>query len=201
MASDSGPSEVIARVVAALTKANVPYMLTGSLASSLHGIPRSTQDIDIVIATDRPGLERLLGQFPEAEFYVSRDAAMQALRLTSLFNVIELASGWKIDFILRKARDFSHVEFERRMAAEALGISIHVATPEDVVLAKLEWAKRSESEKQLEDAAGVLESQGDRLDRAYLARWVGELGLEAQWDAVVRRVPQAGRTAFEEYEE
>jgi len=189
MASYSRPSEVIARVVAALTKANVSYMLTGSLASSLHGTPRSTQDIDVVIAPDRPGLERLMARFPEADFCVSRDAAMQAFRQTSLFNVIELASGWKIDFILRKARDFSRVEFERRMAADALGISIYVATPEDVILAKLEWAKRSESERQIEDAGGVLRVQGDRLERGYLARWVGELGLEAQWDAAVRRLP------------
>ena len=163
MASDGTPDEVIRRVVAALDVAGVPYMITGSLASSLHGAPRSTQDIDIVVAPNRESLERLLSAFPESRYYVSRNSAFSALRESSMFNVIDHASGWKIDFIIRKAREFSQREFERRVEVSALGMSLYMARPEDVLLAKLEWAKRSGSERQIEDVAAHFGTDQDRI--------------------------------------
>ena len=79
-------------------------MLTGSLASTVHGTPRATQDIDVVISPDRAGLERLLEQFPEQQYYVSREAALDAYERTELFNVIDSETGWKMDFLIRKNR-------------------------------------------------------------------------------------------------
>ena len=95
MASDEGAEGVIRRVLRALEVAGVPYMLTGSFASAFHGAPRTTQDVDIVIAPTLGSLQKLVGQFPEDEYYVSREAALQAYGAESLFNVIDLASGWK----------------------------------------------------------------------------------------------------------
>lgn len=185
MGSDSPPDEILSRLVGVLDAAAVPYMLTGSLASSIHGTPRSTQDIDLVIAPDEAGLERLLSSFPDDRYYVSPESARSAFRRASLFNVIDLESGWKIDFIFRKPREFSRVEFGRRIRADVLGIPISVATPEDVILAKLEWAKRSGSERQVEDAAGILRAQAGSLDSVYLEQWVESLGLREVW-AVAR---------------
>lgn len=185
MASDATPDEVIRRVVGALEGAGVPYMITGSLASSLHGAPRSTQDTNIVVAPDRESLERLLKEFPESQYYVSRNSALSALRETSMFNVIDHASGWKIDFIIRKEREFSQREFERRAEVSALGMNLYVARPEDVLLAKLEWAKRSGSESQIEDAAAIIRTQGDRLDTAYLQSWLEKLDIREQWDTAL----------------
>jgi hypothetical protein len=187
MAYDTPPDEILPRLVGALDAAAVPYMLTGSLASSLHGTPRSTQDIDIVIAPDEAGLERLLASFPDDRYYVSRDSARSAFRHSSLFNVIDLESGWKVDFIFRKPREFSHIEFGRRIPTNVKGVAISVATPEDVILAKLEWAKRSGSERQIEDAAGILRTQAGALDSAYLERWVETLELRDVWAAAVAR--------------
>lgn len=141
MASDDGAEGAIRRALAALQKAGVPYMLTGSFASSFHGAPRTTQDIDIVIAPTLGSLQRLVSEFPEDQYYVSREAALQAYGSESLFNVIDLESGWKIDFIVRKSRPFSVEEFARRREAEVLGTNVTIASAEDVILSKLEWAK------------------------------------------------------------
>ncbi len=181
MASDYGAEGAIRRVQRALEAAGVPYMVTGSFASALHGAPRTTQDVDVVIAPTLGSLRKLLLQFPEEEYYVSQEAALQALGSESLFNVIDQTSGWKIDFIIRKSRPFSLEEFERRREADLLGTTVYVASAEDVVLSKLEWAKLAESDRQLNDVAGILRTQGDDLDQAYIDRWVAALTLKAEW--------------------
>ena len=182
MAYGETTDDVIRRIINILDAVSVPYMLTGSFASSLHGMPRATQDIDLVIAPNPASLEALLKNFPEDQYYVSREAAFDAYQRFSLFNVIDFASGWKIDFIVRKPRDFSQLEFERRAPAKVLGTTVFVASPEDVLISKLEWAKLAESERQIEDAAGIIRTQGHDLDTAYIEHWAEKLGLEAQWD-------------------
>lgn len=180
--SDDTAENVIARVAGALSRSNVPYMLTGSFASAFHGAPRTTHDIDIVIAPTLGSLNALLRQFPDESYYVSRDAALQAYGSEGLFNVVEFETGWKVDFIIRKSRAFSVVEFERRREVQILGTTLFVASPEDVVLSKLEWAKVSESERQVRDVIGILRTQAQSLDLAYLEQWIESLGLGLQWD-------------------
>ena len=181
MASGETVDDVIRRIINFLDAASIPYMLTGSFASSLHGMPRATQDIDLVIAPNPASLEALLKNFPEDQYYVSRDAAFDAYRRSSVFNVIDFVSGWKIDFIVRKPRDFSRLEFDRRTPANVLGTTVFVASPEDVLISKLEWAKLAESERQIEDAAGIIRTQGHDLDTAYIEHWAEKLGLQGQW--------------------
>jgi hypothetical protein len=191
MASDDGAEGAIRRALEALQRAGVPYMLTGSFASSFHGAPRTTQDIDIVIAPTLGSLQRLVSEFPEDQYYVSREAALQAYGSESLFNVIDLESGWKIDFIVRKSRPFSVEEFTRRREAEVLGTSVTIASAEDVILSKLEWAKMAGSERQITDVAGILRTQGPDIDVEYVERWVAVLGVQSQWE---RASAEAGLT-------
>jgi len=98
-----------------------------------------------------------------------------------MFNIIEMSSGWKLDLIIRKARAFSLEELGRLGLVTLLEMPVDTATAEDTLIAKLEWAKVGASERQLEDVAGILRVQGDRLDRAYIDRWVVELELDEQW--------------------
>jgi hypothetical protein len=105
------------------------------------------------------------------------EAALQACNRQSLFNVIDLATGWKIDLIIRKSRTFSQEEFRRRLRVNLHGVSLFVATAEDVVIAKLEWAKLAQSRRQIEDAAAILRARWGSLDQAYLEKWVRELEL------------------------
>jgi hypothetical protein len=169
------------RLVRALESAEVPYMVTGSYASSIHGMPRATRDIDIVIVPNREQLTRFIEQLPSTKYYASIDEAIEALRYRSQFNVIDFETGWKIDLIIPKLTEFSEEEFERRRPIDLQGLQLYVASPEDIFLAKLRWAKMGESERQIEDAAGVLSAQGAKLDLAYVERWVRKLELEAQY--------------------
>jgi len=173
-------------MVGRLDAAGIPYMLTGSFASAYHGLPRATQDIDFVIAPSHDQLRAFVARLPEVDYYVDEAAALEALDGEGQFNVIDLEGGWKVDLICRRSRAFSLTEFARRMRAELDGLPLYVASAEDVLLAKLEWAKRGGSARQLEDAAGILRVRGEELDLDYLTRWVEQLGVSAEWE-VVRR--------------
>lgn len=173
--------DFFARLIEALERARVPYMVTGSYASSAHGTPRATNDIDIVIAPTAEQLRALLSELPEDRYYADELDAIEALNHHSQFNVIDFATTWKADLIVRKDREFSREEFARRRAHTIGGMRVHVATAEDILIAKLEWHKMGESERQLEDAAGIIKRQAAALDRPYVERWVRQLGLDDAW--------------------
>lgn len=180
-------ADALRRVVEALDQAGIPYMLTGSVAGTAHGLSRATQDVDIVIDPSSATLDRFVGSLDPAAYYVDLDAARDALARRSMFNVIDLASGWKIDCIVRKERPFSREELARRRPAAIAGVTVMVASPEDVIVSKLEWAQMSASERQLEDVAGIVAVAGDGLDRAYLEKWIAILGLASAWARVPGR--------------
>ncbi|HTS88978.1 MAG TPA: nucleotidyl transferase AbiEii/AbiGii toxin family protein [Gemmatimonadales bacterium] len=178
--------DLFGRIVARLDEAGIPYMLTGSFASAYHGRPRATQDIDFVIAPTAQQLQALLRRLPPSQYYADEGAALEALRHESQFNVVDLDTGWKIDFICRKSRPFSQTEFERRTLAQVEGRPLYIATVEDIILAKLEWAKLGGSARQIEDVARLLEVREPDLDLSYLRRWVTGLDLSPQWTAAWR---------------
>jgi hypothetical protein len=175
--------EVFQRITTALDRAGIAYMLTGSFASAHYGAPRSTQDIDLVVEANASQLRAFVQGLPENEYYADLDAALEALRRESLFNVIDLITGWKIDLIFRKSRPFSREEFGRRQLVSFQGLRLFVASAEDVVIAKLEWAQLAQSHRQIEDAASVLKLRSGALDAPYLEKWISELGLTEQWRA------------------
>lgn len=175
--------EVFRRITAALEQAGVPYMLTGSFASAHYGAPRSTQDIDLVIEATVPQLQSFSQSLPSSEYYVDLDAALEAHRRESLFNIIDMTTGWKIDLIFRKSRPFSREEFGRRRLIDVQGLPLFVASAEDVIIAKLEWARLADSQRQIEDAAAVLRVRWETMDRIYLEKWICELGLKEQWSS------------------
>lgn len=177
----TGLEQMLRRLIAALEAARIPFMLTGSLASTAYGAPRSTYDIDLVVdPPDAMALEVFLAALGDA-VYADADAAREAWRLRSMFNVVD-AAGWKADLILRQDRAFSREEFARRRRLVLLGLELPAASAEDVILSKLEWSRRAGgSERQRRDAAAVFAAAGPGLDRAYLQRWVQALHLEAEW--------------------
>lgn len=181
---------LLERLVRILDQSGVPFMVAGSFASATHGMPRPTQALDIVIEPPTSGaIEALVQAFPPDAYYVDADAAREAFRTRSMFNVLDHASGWKVDFILRKNRPFSREEFARRVRATLVGVEVYAASPEDTVIAKLEWSQLSRvSERQRRDVAGIVAVVGDQLDLAYIERWVRDLGLDAEWHAA-RKTP------------
>jgi hypothetical protein len=159
-------------------------MITGSMASCFQGEPRATLDLDIVIDPTPPALDRLVGDLRSAGFYVDRDAADEALGERTQFNAIG-PDATKVDFIVRRDRPFSITEFDRRERVELLGSAGFIATVEDVILAKLEWASETDSERQLRDVAGMLAVSGDAVDAAYLTTWAEKLGVARLLERVV----------------
>jgi len=170
--------EFLKRLTGLLDKAAIPYMVVGSMSSSLHGRPRATQDADVVIDPTEDQLESLLALL-EHGYYVSRDAALDALQRQTMFNVIDLEGGWKADLIICKDRPFNRQEFERRRQIDAMGQMLWVVSPEDIILSKLEWMKGRESEVQYSDALGVAITQWANLDLEYLHKWAGSLSVES----------------------
>jgi hypothetical protein len=176
----------LATIVFELDRAGIPHMLAGSFASSYHGDPRTTNDIDLVIDPTREALEGFVRGLDADHYYVSESAALDAFSRRRQFNVILLDSGWKADLIVCKNRPFSRSEFARRQPAEIDEIRVFIATAEDTVIAKLEWARAGESERQLRDVSGILELRHAALDLDYIREWVHELGLVGEWDRVRR---------------
>ena len=171
------PEESLGTVLAKLDQFNIPYMITGSFASNVHSVPRATYDVDIVVEFSKDSLEKFLNSLSDY-FYVSHEAAREALESRGMFNVIHLDTGFKVDLIMRKDRDFSRKEFSRREKVGYLDADRWFASAEDIILAKLEWSKIGDSEKQYLDALNVAKVQGERLDRTYLKKWAPDLGVE-----------------------
>jgi hypothetical protein len=180
------PGDVFRRIVEHLDRRDIGYMLVGSFASTYFGASRTTYDLDIVIEATPDQLRGLVADLNADDYYAELDAALDACRHESLFNVIDSATGWKIDLIFRKSRAFDHEEFRRRRAAKLYDIQLFVASAEDVIISKLEWAKLGGSQRQIEDVAKVLAAQWKTLDRVYLSKWIGELELQELWSAAKR---------------
>ena len=172
--------QAVATVAAILDGHQVPYFITGSLASSAHAEFRATNDVDIVADFASVDLRRLLQAFG-AEFHADAEQAVTCVREGHSFNLIHRSSYLKIDF-------FPAVSAFNRMAirrAERLqlgpgGPVLRVATREDILLSKLWWFRlgSESSEQQRRDIVGIVTLNRDRLDRAYLARWARELEVE-----------------------
>jgi len=178
--------EVFRRITTALDQAGIGYMLSGSFASAHYGAPRSTQDIDLVIEATPEELRAFVEALSGNEYYADLGSALEAHQRQSMFNVIDLATGWKIDLIIRKSRAFSQEEFRRRQRVSLHDVPLFLASAEDVVISKLEWAKLAGSPRQIEDVATILRARWDTLDHSYLEKWIAELDLKKEWDDAQR---------------
>jgi len=177
-------AQFLQKLIRLIEAAGIPYVVCGSLGSSLHGQPRATNDADIIISPTQAQLAKLLKSL-ETGYYVSAEAASEALRQCSMFNVIDSELGWKADLIFRKDGPYQLSEFNRRIKANVMGVDLWILSPEDVILSKLDWAKNTESNLQYRDVLGVIKLQWDKLDWDYLRHWTKELGVEKNFEKVI----------------
>ncbi|MEG4225442.1 hypothetical protein QUA35_05515 [Microcoleus sp. N9_B2] len=176
------PIELAQKIASILLPLNIPYVVGGSVASSLLGENRSTQDLDLVIDLEAQTAQRLIDAM-SGEFYISESAVNEAIAKSrtapreSSFNVIYLPSMEKADIFVMSSDDpFSASVMSRRQLYPVSGLTeegIYIYSPEDIVLQKLSWYKLipGGSQKQWRDVLGVLKVQGERLDLAYLNQW------------------------------
>lgn len=176
------PEDLLRFVVHACEQLKLRYLVTGSTATIAFGEPRFTNDIDIVLDLPADQIDNFCNLFPEPDFYLSRQAAVSAVRQKSQFNVIHPASGLKVDFMVYAPSDFNASRMLRVRDLPALeDCMVRFASPEDVILMKLKYYKEGGSEKHLRDIRGVLEVQGSRIDRQYIAEWATKLGVVEEW--------------------
>ena len=181
--------ELLGYVVEILEQQGIAYMLAGSLASGVYGEPRLTNDIDIVVDLQPNQMERLCEAFPDPEYYVSPQAASEAVVSGGQFNVIHPASGNKIDFIIARRDAWGRSQIARRRREQILpGRPGYTAAPEDVILTKLWYYQEGGSEKHLRDIASMFRVSGDVIDKAYIDHWAHELGFVKQWQAILERM-------------
>lgn len=184
---------VTLRVAATLTKLGVPYLVGGSLASSFHGIPRSTIDVDLVADLSQHHIAALVADL-EAEFYVDEERAREAVRRRSSFNLIHLTTFFKVDLFVLKSDPLARLEMSRRQVVEMGEGLLSMATPEDTVLQKLIWYRLGggSSDRQWEDILGVVKVQWKHLDLTYLRRWAEDEGLTDLLEQALGEGPSAG---------
>jgi len=177
-------------VSVALERLGVRHYLGGSLASSAFGVARASLDADLVADLREEHVAPLAAAL-KADYYVRAATIAEAVARSSCFNVIHLATSFKVDVFVPKNRRYDRVALER-IRKDVLDLAdpsaeFFLASPEDTVLSKLEWFRLGEGgcERQWRDVIGVLKVQGDLLDRAYLAHWAADLGiadlLEQAW--------------------
>jgi hypothetical protein len=168
-------------VLAVFTRLDIPYALGGSMASSVYGVSRHTLDADVSVEPF-PGKERQFAESFEPDYYLSLSAVEEANSNRSSFNVINTATGFKVDVFVRTESAFEQSAMGRRIAMDfpdAPGQPVVLHSPEDVLLFKLRWYRlgNETSDQQWGDVLGVLKVQAGRLDDAYLDHWAAELGV------------------------
>jgi hypothetical protein len=172
------PLEVLLSVAQMLDELNIPYLVGGSVASSLQGFPRTTNDADIVADIQLDQIPRVFAALKD-EFYVDEQAMRMAVLARRSFNVIHFDSVFKIDVYIPD-ETFGQQQLKRRRPETLLPDSTqttYLSTPEDTILAKLHWYRRGGevAQKQLTDAAGIIKVQDQRLDVSYLREWADKL--------------------------
>ncbi len=183
------PSDLIRRVAEFCEQHRIEYFVTGSVASSVYGRYRTTNDVDVVIALPPRDVKAFCGWFPEEEFYVSEEAAREAALEGGMFNVIEQSTQLKIDVIIPRDTPFddSRIERARRLEIKP-GLSVMFGSPEDVILSKLVFYREGGSQKHLDDIGAMMIVLGAMLDRAYIEQWAPRIGVSAEWRLVRGRV-------------
>lgn len=176
--------EILKLVTIKLEELAIPYMLSGSVASSFYAQPRMTRDVDIVIELAAEQISQVLEAFSK-DFYIDEDDVAQAVQLKGMFNIIHYQAVVKIDFIIRKDSPYRQLEFERRVKKQIADFTLWVVSPEDLIISKLYWARDSRSELQLSDVGSIIKHQREKLNLEYIDYWVEELGVGQLWREIV----------------
>jgi len=165
-----------------LNKAEMAYMISGSIAANYYTVPRMTRDIDIVIELKNVDVDKFVSLF-ERDFYIDKEMIKKEVARQGIFNLIHQEYVVKIDFIVRNKTEFQNSIFSRRKKISIDKKPIWFISPEDLILAKLIWAKDSHSEMQLKDVHNLFGTVKD-LDLKYIKSWVSKLGLEKIYNEV-----------------
>lgn len=174
--------EILKIVVERLEQARVPYFISGSMAANYYSVPRMTRDIDIILELKPAHLKLFIESF-RSDFYVEEESIKEEVDRRGMFNLIHKEYAFKVDFIIRKETEFQDSCFQRRREVRLGDYEAWMISLEDLVIAKLLWAKDSLSELQSRDVKNLLRTAGN-LDAVYLKRWIERLSLKDVYEKV-----------------
>lgn len=183
------PEEVLDEVLEALEHNEIPYMVTGSYASNLHGTPRATIDGDVVIDPAEANLRAFVRSLQQT-YYADEAMAVEALRRRFMFNVIHLSSTYKIDLIIKKSSAYEDTAFARKVKGTIIKKDRWFISAEDIILAKLQWHSMGGSERQLDDVIAVIKLNRGMLDMPYVRTWATTLRVDHILDKILRAFEQ-----------
>ncbi len=169
--------DIVRDISKKFTEANIPFMLTGSMAMNYYAQPRMTRDIDVVVVLKLKDVAKIVRIFGP-DYFISAEAAIDSIAHESIFNLIHQESVIKVDCIVRKGSEYRLLEFERRKSIVIHDFSTYVVSKEDLILSKLLWAKDSHSEFQLRDVKNLLATG---YDATYLESWTNKLHVRDLW--------------------
>ena len=184
--------ELLRHLVRCFEGLKIPYLVTGAMASIAYGEPRFTNDIDIVADIKEEHIAGLRECFPEEDFFLDKDTIKDAIQHKHQFNIIHPSSGLKIDVIIRKGDAFDNSRFSRIKRIHPVeDTEANFASPEDVIIKKMEYYKEGGSEKHLRDITGILKISEELIDFNYISQWVERLGLKDIWEAILKRMSKS----------
>jgi|SRR5271154_3315416 len=177
-------SNAFARLLEVLDQLEIPYEVGGSVASSVHGLTRTTLDVDLIVDLKADQIDAFASELQD-EFYADASLIREAFSRGRAANLIHLRSAWKFDLFPLRDDEYSRMEFGRRSFREVSPdgletIECTVASAEDTILRKLEWyrAGGEVSQRQWDDVLGVSRTVGKSLDLVYLRRWASYLKVD-----------------------
>jgi hypothetical protein len=181
--------DLLEYVVRVLNDMKIPYFVTGGVASIFYGEPRFTNDIDLVCEIRENHIDRLCQSFPPEDFHISREAIIGALKHKTQFNIIHPGSGLKVDVMISRDDEFDLNRFHRAGKLHKIrDTGIFFASPEDVIIKKMEYYREGASEKHIRDILSMLKISGEVIDRKYIEQWAEKKNLTEIWSAVIARI-------------
>jgi hypothetical protein len=176
------PIEVTLQVTRILEQLNVPYLIGGSLASTLYGMVRTTQDSDVIAEMRSDHITPFVAAL-QNEFFIDEEMIVDAIQHNSSFNIIHRDTMFKVDVFIPSPRPFQKSQFARAQRQTfdlEPKVSANFASAEDTILSKLEWYRMGGefSERQWRDILGVLKTRQGELDLNYLRHWANELNIK-----------------------
>lgn len=163
------------KIVDVLNSANIPYMLSGSVAMGVYIVPRTTRDIDFVVYLQPQDIDEFVANFKD-QYHCDKDSVKYAVEHHSLFNIIDHSSGYKADFIILKNEEFRQEEFKRKIKIEYFDRSVYLVSVEDLLLSKIIWIQDFQYAQQVDDIKNLL--QLNTLNLAYIKDWINKLNLK-----------------------
>jgi hypothetical protein len=167
--------KLLERICYILDSLQIPYMLSGSVAMNFYAEPRTTQDIDLVVEMqdyDVSGFVKML----DDKFYYFQEGIYDEIRRKGMFNIIDFETGFKVDFIIMKKDLYEQVKFQNRRKITYGSMDLWIISPDDLVISKLQWIQKLESNKQKSDILNLLDN--DQLDLVYIKNWCRTLRLK-----------------------